>query len=52
MFGPIGMAWSVIAAEASAAVSGVYTVKRRSRRAKMAVLAGSAHPQADPATPT
>jgi PST family polysaccharide transporter len=52
MFGPIGMAWSVIAAEATAAVGGVYTVKRRSRRAQMAVLAGSAHPQADPATPT
>jgi PST family polysaccharide transporter len=52
MFGPIGMAWSVIAAEASAAVSGVYTVKRRSRRAQMAVRAGSAHPRADPATPT
>lgn len=52
VFGPIGMAWSVIAAEASAAVSGIYTVKRRSRRAQVPVLAGSAHPQADPATPT
>ena len=52
LLGPIGMAWSVIAAEASAAVSGIYTVKRRSRRAQAAVLAGSAHPRADPATPT
>lgn len=52
IFGPIGMAWSVIAAEASAAVSGVYTVRRRSRRAQTAVRAGSTQPQADPATPT
>jgi polysaccharide transporter, PST family len=52
LFGPIGMAWSVIAAEASAAVSGIYTVRRNSRRARVAVLAGSAQPQADPATPT
>lgn len=52
LLGPIGMAWSVIAAEASAAVSGIWTVRRRSRRARVARIESTAHPRTDPATPT
>jgi PST family polysaccharide transporter len=44
LLGPIGMAWSVVAAEATAAVGGIYTVKRNSRRARVAVLASSPDP--------
>ena len=43
LFGPIGMAWSVLGAETTAAVGGIITVRRQSRRrAETAVLAGSA----------
>lgn len=42
LFGPIGMAWSVIAAETTAAAGGFLTVRRNSRRAKVAVLASPA----------
>jgi PST family polysaccharide transporter len=42
LFGPIGMAWSVIAAEAIGAVGGFLTVRRNRRRAHGAALATSA----------
>lgn len=43
LFGPIGMAWSVLSAETTAAVGGFLTVRRNGRRrAEAAVLAGSA----------
>ena len=39
LFGPIGMAWSVISAETTAALGGFLTVRRNSRRAEVAVFA-------------
>jgi PST family polysaccharide transporter len=39
LFGPIGMAWSVLSAEAAAAAGGFLIVRRNSRRARVAAVA-------------
>ncbi|MGH2857737.1 MAG: polysaccharide biosynthesis C-terminal domain-containing protein, partial [Solirubrobacteraceae bacterium] len=42
LFGPVGMAWSVIAAESTAAVGGIVMVRRSSRRTRAAPLSTAA----------
>lgn len=42
LFGPIGMAWSVIAAESVGALGGFLTVRRNGRRARVPVVAAAA----------
>ena len=48
VFGPIGMAWSVIVAELTAAVGGVITVRRNSRREAAAAASAPRPDEPDP----
>jgi PST family polysaccharide transporter len=48
VLGPIGMAWSVVSAEVTAAVGGAYTVRRNSRREAARAASAPGPDQPDP----
>jgi polysaccharide transporter, PST family len=48
LLGPIGMAWSVIVAETTAAIGGVITVRRNSRRERAAAASAPRPDEPDP----
>jgi polysaccharide transporter, PST family len=50
-FGPIGMAWSVVAAEGVAAIGAIDAVRRDTRRERAPAVSASPRPHPEPALP-